>query len=220
MLLVQNADDVRLKIKPVCLASVLAAHSFVKSLVFAVINIGTILVNFVNTAERQDNMSYKPLKIELLEIVGIESSFRAMRLPKDRQKDHVSFLENLTLARKLIKAGPDHAKAMRGILVYVELKMQAGWMVEFETYRHGVECLSTSSSMHNELKNLTGAELARQKQIDLSEKVYTRICYISYQALRAMYRARRYHRHPDWQIFCDWIETLPLFELIAPENFD
>lgn len=164
-------------------------------------------------------MSYKPLTLKLLGIEGFSESLTAMRLPKDRQPESPSLVADLQLATKLVKAGPDHAKFTRGILVYAQLEMQAGWMIEFETYRHGVECLSTSSSMHNELKDLSGPELAKQKQDDLVDKVYTRICTISYQALRAMYRARRYHRHPDWQIFCDWVETLPYFEqLIWPEH--
>jgi hypothetical protein len=76
--------------------------------------------------------------------------------------------------------------------------------------RNGISVwCGNSSAMHGELKGLKGKELAEQKQKDLPEKVYTRILTISYQALRHMYKARRNHRHPDWQIFCDMIETLP-----------
>ena len=139
---------------------------------------------------------------------------KAMRLPKQSEGDSsfnsgVIGQKDLELASNLVKAGDDHAKAMRGIIVWMELELQVGFMIEFETYRHGVECLSTSSSMHNELKNLKGEELAEQKQADLPDKIYTRILTISYQALRHMYKARRNHKHPDWQIFCDFIETLP-----------
>ena len=162
-------------------------------------------------------MPYKPLQFELLEMAGLYPSLKAMRLPKDRQSDY-TFDDNLKLAGKLIKAGSDHAKFQRGILVYIELKMQVGWMIEFETYRHGVECLSTSSSMHNELQLLEGDALAEQKQLDLPGKVYTRVLFASYQALRAMYKARRNHRHPDWQIFCNYVEELDFFDtLIMPE---
>ena len=164
-------------------------------------------------------MSYKPLIVETLDVVGLRHSLKAMRLPKDKQRKDITFAENLHLGGNLIKAGTADAKFQRGIIAYVELKMQVGWMIEFETYRHGVECLSTSSSMHNELKHSSGPELAAEKQAGLEEIVYTRICHISYQALRAMHRARRNHRHPDWQIFCDWIETLPHFSaLIIPEE--
>jgi len=169
---------------------------------------------------------YKPLKVELMSVWGVLESIEAMRLPKGSESDsHFNYDGSIALgpgdidlAGRLIRAGSDHAKAMRGIVVYIRMEMQVGFMIEFETYRHGVECLSTSSAMHGELKELTGISLAEQKQADLPGKVYTRIVMISYQALRAMYKARRKHRHPDWQIFCNFIDSLPHFNvLIMPE---
>lgn len=180
-------------------------------------------------------MNYKPLRIKKCKVTGMMPALKAMRLPKGSKNDSkvLSGIDPFTtdsdqylhlgendkqLARSLVKAGPDHAKFTRGIIAYLEMEMQAGFMIEFETYRHGVECLSTSSSMHGELKGLKGEELAEQKQKDLSEKVYTRILTVSYQALRSMYKARRNHRHPDWQIFCDFVESLPYFDVfIYPE---
>ena len=157
-------------------------------------------------------MAYKPLEIVDYEVVGIPWAMRAMRLPKMSKGDTAQGIigaKDLHLASNLVNAGDDHAKAIRGIIVYMEIRMQVGWMIELETYRHGVECLSTSSSMHGELSGFFGKELAEQKQQDLPNKQYTRILHISYQALRSMYKARRHHRHPDWHIWCDWIETLP-----------
>jgi hypothetical protein len=159
---------------------------------------------------------YKPLKINKHEVNGILWAMKAMRLPKKSKGDSLEpgYLGNpgpkdLKLASNLVKSGDDHAKAVRGIVVWMEIELQVGFMIEFETYRHGVECMSTSSSMHTELKNLKGAALAEQKQADLPEKVYTRILTISYQALRHIYKARLHHRHPDWRIMTDFIETLP-----------
>lgn len=34
----------------------------------------------------------------------------------------------------------------------------------------------------------------------------------NYQSLKTIYYQRRNHRLPEWQIFCDWIETLPHFK--------
>jgi len=171
-------------------------------------------------------MLYKKLKIEMTEMAGVRSSLRAMRFPKDNSKGDSTFCLNVVtigkkdkaLAKRLIKAGNEHAKFVRGIDVWIELYFQAGFMIELETYRIGIDTLSTSSSMHNELKNLIGVELAEQKQKDLSTKVYHRISKVSYQTLRKMYKERRNHKHPDWQIFCDFIETLPFFDIfIYPE---
>lgn len=156
---------------------------------------------------------YKKLEIVNHEVRGISWAMEAMRLPKKSTGDtiwaNIPGTKDLSLASNLVKSGDDHAKAMRGIVVWLKIKCQAGWLIEFETYRHGVECMSTSSSMHNELKALKGEQLASQKQADLRDKVYTRILTISYQALRSIYMARRNHKHPDWHIFCDWIESLP-----------
>ena len=34
----------------------------------------------------------------------------------------------------------------------------------------------------------------------------------NYQQLKTIYHQRRTHRLPEWQIFCDWILTLPMFK--------
>lgn len=162
---------------------------------------------------------YIPLKIELLEVGGFMPSMNAMRIPKFSKSDSWQYApgpdgfdlgeSDKDLARRLIKAGTDHGKFTRGIDVWVKLECQVGWMIEFVTYRMGSADLSTSSTMHNELKTLSGEELAEFKQEGLKDKVYIRYQKISYQALRAMWKARKNHRHPDWRIFCKWIETLP-----------
>lgn len=161
-------------------------------------------------------MTYKPLKIELLEVGGITPSLEAMRLPK---KGKVQ--SDRKLAKQLIRGGSSHAKFSRGVVFWVKAEFQVGFMIELDTYRHGREVLSTSSSMHNELRVLEGVELAEQKQRDLPEKQYTQIATYSAQCLRKIYVERRKHRHPDWQIFCDWIESLPQFEYwICPEKWE
>ena len=41
----------------------------------------------------------------------------------------------------------------------------------------------------------------------------------NYQQLKTIYQQRRHHLLPDWQIFCDWCLTLPLFkELCVDRN--
>jgi len=37
----------------------------------------------------------------------------------------------------------------------------------------------------------------------------------NYRQLKTIYAQRRNHLLPDWQMFCDWIETLPYSELIT-----
>lgn len=41
----------------------------------------------------------------------------------------------------------------------------------------------------------------------------------NYQQLKTIYQQRRHHVLPDWQMFCDWCETLPMFkELCIDRN--
>lgn len=43
----------------------------------------------------------------------------------------------------------------------------------------------------------------------------------NYLELKTMYQQRRHHRLPDWQMFCDWCETLPMFmELTQKEKMN
>jgi hypothetical protein len=169
-----------------------------------------------------ESVFYRPLTVQIRTVAGIRESLEDMRLPfrADYTLDGGDIPPaNLEQAARLILAGDDHAKALRGIMVWFRLTMQVGFLIEFETYRHGVECLSTSSAMHNELRHLSGPALAEQKQRDLPEKVYVRGLVAGYQALRHIYCARRTHRHPDWRIFCQALESLPYFEyLIYPEG--
>ena len=161
---------------------------------------------------------YVPLQIRTLEVVGIGHSLRAMRNPW-MSHDRAEREADLKLAAKLIRAGDEQAKAIRGVIAYFEMEFQIGWMVEFDTYRIGVETLSTSSTMHLDHKGMKGEELAQAKQTNLPHVIYRRTSMASYQTLRRIYKQRRHHRHPDWTLFCNWIESLPYFHvLIWPEG--
>lgn len=161
---------------------------------------------------------YKPIKITLLEVVGVEHALRAMRNPR-MSHEKSSLDADLALAAKLVKSGPEHAKFSRGVIAYFEIDCQIGWFVEWNTYRIGVEVLSTSSTMYMDHAGLKGPALAEAKQANLPNVVYRQTVLASYQALRRIYLQRRHHRHPDWHLMAQFIEGLPLFSsLIHPED--
>lgn len=82
---------------------------------------------------------------------------------------------------------------------------------------------------YNRLEALEGQTPERKKLMD---ELYLKILYnipcgfeltagitTNYQQLKTMYQQRRHHRLPDWQMICDWIETLPRFmELTQKEK--
>lgn len=151
------------------------------------------------------------MEIKLLEVAGIEPVYRALHLPfgkgmnLDRDKDN-------TLIAKLVHAGPEHAKVMRGIMYWIEIKAPIYWWREMETYRAGRERLSCESTMHIDCKGLKGRELQKAKSEIPMGKEQRAIDMFSAQCLRNIYNQRKHHRLPEWHEFCKFIEGLPYAE--------
>lgn len=97
------------------------------------------------------------IAISKTEVFNFEAAIRGARNPMnswDRIDSSVGingdfiFGENdLNLAKKLCKAGSDHRKFMRQILVSVDIYAPLYWWKEFDTYKVGTTANSTST-MH------------------------------------------------------------------------
>lgn len=177
------------------------------------------------------------MRIKTLEIAGLVGTLEALRLPfKLKPRSILDFISNsgtlsingyyncelhpkdLALLKSLIKKGDEHAKILRGLEVWAKIDMPLYFMVEFDTYRIGIDTLSTSSTMHVDCKNLTGEELQKSKGNINGYYIYERVFKVNYQTLRRMWLQRDNHRLPEWKEFIDWIKTLPLAnELILIE---
>lgn len=42
----------------------------------------------------------------------------------------------------------------------------------------------------------------------------------NYQQLKTIYQQRRHHALPDWQVFCDWVKTLPRFMELTQRGYN
>lgn len=169
------------------------------------------------------------IEIKTLEIAGLGSVLQALRLPfgKDCRSHHDFNIEiqesdrfktssftyinekDLHLLSTLIRRGDEHAKAIRGLVVYAEINAPRYWWAEADTYRIGTERLSSASTMHIQGKGLSTEELVAMKNALSEGTMQKRVQMFSYQTLRRIHSQRRYHRLPHWHIFCDWIESLP-----------
>ena len=105
------------------------------------------------------------MKFENTDIWGFAHALRGMRNPKNswNQSDswHLSFDDpdfskcggywigpkDMKLAQTLIKAGPEHRKFLRQIIVSVDITAPLYWWKEFDTYKVGTVANSTST-MH------------------------------------------------------------------------
>lgn len=120
--------------------------------------------------------------------------------------------KDLTLMQTLVKRGDEHAKVVRGIMVWAKITAPVYWWCEEETYRAGHERLASESTMHIDCRGLSGSELQEAKSAIPMGKELTKVDMFSYQALRKMVAQRHNHRLPEWHQFIDWIKTLPLAE--------
>ena len=118
--------------------------------------------------------------------------------------------KDLSLMTTLVKRGDEHAKVVRGIIVWAKITAPVYWWAEEETYRAGHERLASESTMHIDCKGLSGKELQEAKAAIPMGKELTKVDMFSYQCLRNIVRQRHNHRLIEWHEFVDWIRTLPL----------
>ena len=170
------------------------------------------------------------MKIELLEISGMVSALKALRLPYNKepmseinntryarggvfsQQHRIDFdLEGMDIAlmQKLIISGDEHAKPLRGILAYLDITAPIDWWVEAETYEAGHQRLFSASTMNTEGRGLKGHALREElNKISFGREV-RKIDYFSYQTLRRIVRQRYNHRKEEWHFFINDIRLLP-----------
>ncbi len=96
------------------------------------------------------------LKIEYTDVHGWAAAIRGMRNAKnswdrsDSRYDGMTFVvgaEDMTLMKKLAKAGSDHRKFMRFITVSLDITAPLYWWKEFDTYKVGTVA-NSCSTMH------------------------------------------------------------------------
>ena len=184
------------------------------------------------------------MKIETIEIAGMGAALEALRLPFGKEErsfvdlDILNYVDDegqkillystinninpkdLELMSTLVRRGDEHAKVVRGIVVWAKITAPVYFFVEQETYRAGHERLSSESTMHIDCKGLTGEALQSAKAAIPMGKELTKIDYFSYQCLRNIVKQRHNHRLPEWHEFVDWVKTLPFAEELILTGLD
>lgn len=119
------------------------------------------------------------IDIEMVEMSGLASTLVSLRKPfkgelpsevnvkmkiEDSEEDEVDSIltlkteshlksRDLTLMKALVKKGPSHAKAIRGINVTIDLRAPRYFWSEHDTYKIGVTPLSSESTMHTIMRD-------------------------------------------------------------------
>lgn len=96
------------------------------------------------------------LTFENTEVWGMEHALRGMRNPMNSwNRNDSKYVDNeyiigendLDLAKRLFKAGPEHRKYMRQIFISVDISAPRLWWQEFDTYKIGTTA-NSCSTMH------------------------------------------------------------------------
>lgn len=120
------------------------------------------------------------IRIEKTEVVGWEHAIRGMRNPMNSwdNSDSTWFVEesainpelvfdvgpnDMGLMQKLAKAGTDHRKFMRMIVVYCDITAPLYWWKEFDTYKVGTVANSCSTMHRIHAKEFTLDDFSHEK---------------------------------------------------------
>ena len=97
------------------------------------------------------------IKLERTAVLNLENAMRGARNPMnswaridsyyDEERNYVLGPNDLDLARRLAKAGPDHRKFIRQIFVSLDITAPLYWWKEYDTYKIATVANSTST-MH------------------------------------------------------------------------
>ena len=121
------------------------------------------------------------IKIERTSVMNFENAIRGARNPMNswgRMDSHTEpdgtfvFGENdLSLAKRLCKAGTDHRKFIRQIFVSVDLTAPIYWWKEFDTYKVGTVANSTSTMHKIQAKTFEEADFSCDRMVPAAKEL-------------------------------------------------
>lgn len=176
--------------------------------------------------------------IENVAVYGLKESVIASGYPM--MKGDLNYKRAKRLGSS--EPGSGHDCFLKGIIVQADITAPQYWWLQWQRY-HFHDIISSESKMHgitnmdiaeqcNEYVDLEIIEILKEYikrfkedpsqwrfQIVISNcpmglMLKARIT-ANYLQLKTIWHQRRKHKLEEWQIFCDWIETLPMFKEIV-----
>ena len=120
------------------------------------------------------------IKLEKTSVVNLENAMRGARNPMnswvradsyyDEDRNYILGPNDLDLARRLAKAGPDHRKFIRQIFVSVDITAPLYWWKEYDTYKVATVANSTSTMHKIHSKAFEESDFSTDNMTDESKK--------------------------------------------------
>ena len=153
------------------------------------------------------------LKVERVSVMNLENAMRGARNPLNswargdsayNEKGEYILGENdLSLAGRLCRAGSDHRKFIRQIMVSMDITAPLYWWKEFDTYKVGTVANSTSTMHKIHAKAFSAEDFSTDHMTEATRKEFDGwIAYLERVRLRYMETKDK----ADWY---DLIQLLP-----------
>ena len=153
------------------------------------------------------------LKLERTSVMNLENAIRGARNPMnswaksdsayDEKGNYILGENDLTLAKKLCRAGSDHRKFMRQILVSADITAPLYWWKEFDTYKVATVANSTSTMHKIHAKPFELSDFSADKLSDGALAAFR--AYIDYMETTRL----RFVETKDKRDWYDLIQLLP-----------
>ena len=163
------------------------------------------------------------IKIEKTDVVGWESAIRGMRNPLNSWDKSDSKWEDLgevqgysvgendlDLMQRLVKAGSDHSKFMRMLVVFCDITAPLYWWKEYDTYKVGTVANSCSTMHKIHDKEFTRDDFSWERLFDDDRGVHSFYLNTLDLVIGALNDARtQYRRTNDKRYWEQMIQLLP-----------
>ena len=153
------------------------------------------------------------IKLERTSVMNLENAIRGARNPMnswgksdsayDADGNYILGENDLALARRLCRAGSDHRKFVRQILVSVDITAPLYWWKEFDTYKVATVANSTSTMHKIHAKPFELSDFSTDKMS--SDALGAFIPYLMFMEQTRL----RYIEKKDKQDWYDLIQLLP-----------
>ncbi len=180
------------------------------------------------------------MKIENVGVYGLDEAVQASGLPMLAEDS--GYKQSYARAKKLgsCRPGSGHDCYLKGILVAADITAPQYWWLQFQRY-HFADIVSSQSKMHRLFQMDLDTQLspgvtqaAKEALIEAMEAYHeggmaysdmmanvpmglmlkARIT-TNYLQLKTMHQQRKSHKLQEWQVFCDWIVSLPRFSMFT-----
>ena len=146
------------------------------------------------------------LKLERISVMNFENAIRGARNPMnswarmdsyyDEDGNYILGENDLSLATKLAKAGSDHRKFVRQIMVSMDITAPLYWWKEFDTYKVGTVANSTSTMHKIQAKEFSREDFSCDRMSeDCLAALDAVIAYLESERLKFIETKEKQHWH-------------------------